>query len=361
MNCIKLKRTITMVACIISLLTLSSESIALPITAFKPFTPIDMKAAPNRYGGIDYMFSDFPESITDYQFDNGVMARHTISRQVPGARDYAVEFYHMNKTKLPLRVGVALINKSSEASTATINNIAKGDCLRGSGLEISMPSQVQRDYQSSENHFPLEVPGAKDGIPGCAIAVEQAFPQNSLAYGKVKIYIPFKSNLEIRIFIIRAEADDDCIAVSKECDPGTTKGFTTGMFTSDQRIIYFDTTAAIKTFYLGFVNDHYNPNEYEASSLPVNGRVLLEGNYGIIYVIKFTNMDKSKINGLRITPQWKYVHGGQEYVVFDGYKWTVIHISDGKSKDIYIPSTGELKFILPGSGCGNICFDLIQR
>lgn len=372
-------------------------------------------------GGTNYIFSDNPEEITDEaHFKTSASGASLITTKITSGISYDTYLYHINKSKkYDLTFGVLIYNPNTSSAVVEKynnsieeNSTAKRDdgafvCPQYSGFDSTLCALVEQRYQKSQSKSQITIEGGKSKILISKNVPRQKLissdPDSYMSYlvnGRVlfkQITSGLEKQLQCKVFFIKTPADasllDDQagslpfipdLNEPANSIPAITGGSCVAVYNFNTLSTTYDYNANTNH---SFVLPGPNGANYNELGTKENNNFVYapylnctkinpktdppkpfdyqieEGNYGKVYTIRFLNCNGKE---LIISPNW---HG---IISFEPYKkWQTYTFNIGgvwKMADIYKNASLRLttinsndftlKFILPGSNCADIKWEL---
>ncbi len=327
---------------------------ALALAALSVFSLMAPAGAANpSYSGISFtngvsrrfLFSDSPEAITSSNSTNGYLAGTTFNA---GERmDF--ELYHHNKSGTTKRFGIVVQNGNSTAVTLTLHNKAIGTASGATQkAEQQMTAIMVRDYLKSSSST-ITVPANSS-----VFVLSQNVSNGYMVDGKLSM-TSNKGNVYARI-VYGSTTTSAATYFNIANQESAQSSYFSGQLNYVQKNATVD-ASKVSAFVLGewpADRNFKNSNEYTTVLSHKPGSLdKLAGNFGVVYQIKFTNLNGRKV---KLAPDWSNSMRQCNDIVFknaSGWNTTGI-ITSGTQNMSLVNDT--MSIVIPGGNCADLRF-----
>ncbi len=293
-----------------------------------------------------FLFSDSPEAIKSSNSTNGYLAGTTFTA---GERmDF--ELYHHNNTGMTKRFGIVVQNANSTAATLTLHNKAIGTASsKSQQSEQLMTAPMVRDFLKSSSST-VTVPANSS-----VFVLYKDVPNGNIVDGKLSM-TSNKGNVYARIvYGNTSTAASTYFNIAKE--EAAQSSYFSGQVNYVQKNATVD-ASKVSAFVLGewpADRNFKNSNEYTTVLSHKSGSLdKLAGNFGVVYQIKFTNLNGRKVV---LTPNWaaNSDRKANDIVFKDANGWNTTGIMTSGTQNMSLVND-TLSIVIPGGNCADLKF-----
>lgn len=335
---------------------LKKRLLALSLAVISVFTLAASAGAANEsYSGISFttgvsrrfLYSDSPEIITSSNSTNGYLAGTTFTANE--RMDF--EFYHHNASGSTKRFGIVVQNGNSSAVTLTIHNKAIGTAARTQKDEQNMTAPLLRDFFNSSATTVTIPANSSQFVLYADVA------NNKMVNGKLSM-TSNKGNVYARIvYGSTGTAASTYFNIANQ-EPATSSSFFSGQlnYTQKNATVNANTTSAFVLGEWPADRNFKNTNEYTGVlSYKSGGNSMHPGNYGVIYQIKFTNLNGKKV---KLVPDWTNTYRQCNRIVFKGASswYTASQLTSSSAAQTMTLVNDTLTIAIPGGNCADLRF-----